>query len=114
MVSCRDEECSETFEDERHMEVHFSTKHDDSAKEKSICKECGDLIEYYPSSKDGLYCSECQKKNTPWDWDNGMEEGMQLSSNLPDEFYEKAHSLKILPCLYWAFRVWIPSSDSES
>jgi 5-methylcytosine-specific restriction endonuclease McrA len=30
-----------------------------SAKETTECEQCGDSFDYYPSNKDGVYCSEC-------------------------------------------------------
>jgi hypothetical protein len=35
------------------------------ATEQSTCIGCGKVIEYYPSSKDGKWCSSCQEKR-PW------------------------------------------------
>lgn len=40
-------------------------KGDSGAKEKTSCNECGTEFEYYPSDKEGQYCSECQKER-PW------------------------------------------------
>lgn len=87
MVSCRNTKCSETFPSEKKMEVHFSKEHDNSAKEKSICKECGEVIEYYPSAKSGKYCSECQK-DRPWDNMNSGENDPEL----PEIYYQKTYS----------------------
>lgn len=39
------------------------------AKEKSKCVSCGEEIVYYPSSKDGKYCSRCQE-DRPWATDD--------------------------------------------
>lgn len=89
MVSCRNEDCSEEFSSEDEMEVHFSKEHDESAKEKSLCVECGEMIEYYPSSKPGKYCSECQKDRP---WDNGGAGGRHLY-DIPDEYKEKSYDI---------------------
>lgn len=34
-------------------------------KEQTSCNECGTGFKYYPNSKEGQYCSECQKSR-PW------------------------------------------------
>lgn len=44
------------------------------AKEETTCNECGEDFEYYPSDKEGLYCSECQREqvnqNNLWKYDS--------------------------------------------
>lgn len=42
------------------MRIHHKLSHGESlAKEKTTCKECGNSFEYYPSDKDGVYCTQC-------------------------------------------------------
>lgn len=33
------------------------------AKERSECERCGDEFEYYPSGKNGVYCSDCVEES---------------------------------------------------
>jgi len=47
---CRDEAVS--FEAEQNPNY-------DGSKEQTSCERCGESFEYYPSEKEGLYCSEC-------------------------------------------------------
>lgn len=34
-----------------------------NAKSKSKCEVCGEEFEYYPSDKEGIYCSDCQEES---------------------------------------------------
>lgn len=40
-------------------------KGEDGAKKETSCNECGVEFQYYPSNKEGQYCSDCQKER-PW------------------------------------------------
>lgn len=52
--------CDDKFDTERAMKIHHTNTHGESlAKESSECESCGSTFNYYPSSKPGLYCSNC-------------------------------------------------------
>ena len=55
--------CQSTFDSKRSMKIHHSAAHDESiAKKTSECSICKTEFKYYPSSKQGKYCSECVDK----------------------------------------------------
>jgi len=57
-------------------------------KQKSICLECGKEFEYYPSEKDGKYCSqECYKKSRG-------ERVLVKCENCGKELYRKISGLR--------------------
>lgn len=61
--------CSDTFDTDRAVSIHHKLSHGESiATDESNCKNCGDRFEYYPSDKDGIYCSDCVDKVT---WEAG-------------------------------------------
>lgn len=66
------------FSSEGGMKTHHYYKHNESiAKEDSECVSCKSSFEYYPSNKDGNYCSDCVE--------NGVHYSLQ---NLPIAFVE--------------------------
>lgn len=63
--------CSDEFDSDRAMKIHHKLSHGNSiAIEKSSCKNCNNTFEYYPSDKDGVYCSDCVN-NPEVTWSNG-------------------------------------------
>lgn len=52
--------CDNCFSFEGEMNPNYK-----DSKLTSDCYLCGSSFEYYPSSKDGIYCSDCQKSR-PW------------------------------------------------
>jgi hypothetical protein len=53
-------ECGENFDTERAMKLHHYHSHGESiAKQETECINCDSSFEYYPSEKEGMYCSSC-------------------------------------------------------
>jgi 5-methylcytosine-specific restriction endonuclease McrA len=60
--------CGEGFDDNRAMAIHHKLSHGESLKTKeTTCDECSKLFTYYPSDKEGIYCSSCVE-DVPWEW----------------------------------------------
>lgn len=52
--------CEKELDTETGVKLHHYKVHEESiALDESKCKECGESFEYYPSSKSGIYCSNC-------------------------------------------------------
>ena len=52
--------CGKEFETSRAMKIHHKQSHGESiAIEQTSCNNCGNIFEYYPSNKPGLYCKSC-------------------------------------------------------
>jgi 5-methylcytosine-specific restriction endonuclease McrA len=56
-VEFYDSGCRRTYCDDCHTLAGADL--DGSAKETTACERCGDEFEYYPSNKEGVYCSTC-------------------------------------------------------
>lgn len=60
--------CGDSCDTEKGVKLHHYYKHDESiAIETSDCLSCDTEFEYYPSEKEGKYCSNCVD-DIPWDW----------------------------------------------
>lgn len=52
--------CGDCFDTEGGMKKHHYHKHGESvATDTTTCVECSSTFEYYPSDKEGIYCSDC-------------------------------------------------------
>jgi len=84
--------CGEEFQSNRAVKIHHKLGHGESiAVEDSLCEECGKSFEYYPSSKKGIYCSDCveevQYRTTPTPgegednhmWNGGMSSDIEVN-----------------------------------
>ena len=54
-----DPKARRTYCDECYSERGTENGNWKGAKERTECERCGDEFEYYPSNKDGVYCSKC-------------------------------------------------------
>jgi hypothetical protein len=55
--------CDNVLENKRGMKIHHKMAHDESlATETTECNNCDEQFEYYPSEKEGYYCSDCSEK----------------------------------------------------
>lgn len=50
-------------------------------QESSTCRECGEEFRYYPSNKDGVYCSSCVDESDGILWENPAKEVERVSAN---------------------------------
>lgn len=66
MVECPT--CSDQFDTDRAASIHHKLSHGESiVREESECRECGSTFSYYPSDKDGVFCSDCIESGVTWE-----------------------------------------------
>lgn len=81
--------CSDYFDTQRAVSIHHKLSHGESiVVEVSECSNCGSEFEYYPSNKQGIYCSTCVDKVTwgPDPPDVGVGADNPVYSGGPNEF----------------------------
>lgn len=81
------------------MKINHSMKHGFSiAKEQSECVVCGKVFSYYPSSKKGLYCSNCiSERGLDWQMDMSKEENV---NKVIESRGDRQHSHQDVSCDY--------------
>jgi 5-methylcytosine-specific restriction endonuclease McrA len=72
--------CDKELDTEAGVNIHHFNVHNESiALEESICKDCGNEFEYYPSDKKGIYCSNCADNS--WGTENLSHESGEDNTN---------------------------------